>query len=73
MRVLQTMRNQFLAAFQLNSENERFNLAVKLYYRLLENIISKEKSQRRNLDQVNVINCLIATDIFSISIVFRSY
>lgn len=46
--LLQTMRDKFLNAFRTNSASDRFELAVKLYYNLLEKIIRKEKSQKQN-------------------------
>lgn len=48
--VIRTMGESFCTAFQTNTAAERFQLAERLYYRLLENIISKEKSQRQNYD-----------------------
>lgn len=49
-RLIQTMREQFCQAFRAEAGNERFDMAVKLFYRLLKNIISKEKS-RPNFEQ----------------------
>lgn len=48
--LIQTMKEQFCNAFQTNDARMRFELAEKLYYRLLENIIHSEKSQRANYD-----------------------
>lgn len=48
--MLQTMRDKFLNAFRTNSAGDRFELAVKLYYNLLERIIKKERSQKQNFD-----------------------
>lgn len=48
---LKTMSKKFCAEVKTNAPNERFDLAVKLYYRLLENIIRNEKEkQRQNFD-----------------------
>lgn len=47
-RILQNMRENFLNEFRTNSASDRFELAVKLYYSLLEKIIRKEKSQKQN-------------------------
>lgn len=48
--LLNSMRDKFLKEFRTNSANDRFELAVKLYYRLLEKIIRKERSQKQNFD-----------------------
>lgn len=47
-KLLKTMREQFLNEFRTNSASDRFELAVKLYYSLLEKIIRKERSQKQN-------------------------
>lgn len=47
---LQAMSVQFCTAFQTNAAVERFQLAERLYYRLLENIIQKEKAERPSYD-----------------------
>lgn len=46
--ILKTMREKFNNEFKTNSANDRFDLAVKLYYNLLEKIIRKERSQKQN-------------------------
>lgn len=48
--LLAGMRNQFLSEFRANSASDRFELATKLYFRLLEKIIRKERSQKQNFD-----------------------
>lgn len=48
--LLQTMREKFLNEFRTNSASDRFELAVKLYYNLLEKIIRKERSQKQNFN-----------------------
>lgn len=48
--LIKTMSDNFCKSFPNNTANERFQLAERLYYRLLENIILKEKSQRPNYD-----------------------
>lgn len=48
--LLKTMSEKFCAEFRTNAANERFELAVKLYYRLLENIIRNEKKKSQNFD-----------------------
>lgn len=47
---LETMRDKFLNAFRTNSASDRFKLAKKLYFNLLEKIIKKERSQKQNFD-----------------------
>lgn len=49
-RIIQTMREQFCRQFRSDAGNERFDWAIKLFYRLLENIIRKEM-QRPNFEQ----------------------
>lgn len=72
----QTMRKQFCDAFRTDTANERFELALKLFYRMLENIIRKEKSQRQNFDQkvgammALIMRLLLAT---SVEIVIYAY
>lgn len=72
----QKMRQQFCDAFRTEAANERFELALKLFYRLLENIIRKEKSQRHNFDQKVgsmmplIMKLLLAT---SVEIVIYAY
>lgn len=46
--LLKSMRENFIKEFRTNSASDRFDLAVKLYYCLLEKIIRKEKSQKQN-------------------------
>lgn len=48
--ILKTMREKFLNEFRTNSASDRFELAVKLYYSLLEKIIRKEKIQKQNFN-----------------------
>lgn len=48
--LLQSMSQKFCAAFKTNAGRERFQLAERLYYRLLENIINREKADRPNYD-----------------------
>lgn len=48
--ILKTMREKFVNEFRTNSASERFELAVKLYYSLLEKIIRKERSQKPNFN-----------------------
>lgn len=58
--LLQTMRDKFLNAFRTNSASDRFELAVKLYYNLLEKIIKKEKNQKQNFDpKVRILRCML--------------
>lgn len=53
---LKTMSEKFCAAFRTNDASSRFELAIKLYYRLLENIIRNEREQRANFDlKVNYV------------------
>lgn len=47
---LKTMREEFINEFKTNSASDRFELAVKLYYNLLEKIIRKERSQKQNFN-----------------------
>lgn len=47
---LKTMRDEFINEFKTNSASDRFDLAVKLYYNLLEKIIRKERSQKQNFN-----------------------
>lgn len=63
--MLKTMSDKFCAAFQSNVATERFQMAERLYYRLLENIIHKEKSQRQNYD-MKVSIFLLEMQIFNI-------
>lgn len=73
---IRMMRQQFCDAFRTEAANERFELALKLFYRLLENIIRKEKSQRENFDQKVgammklIMKLLLAT---SVEIVIYAY
>lgn len=75
-RMTETMRQQFCEAFRTEAANERFDLALKLFYRLLENIIRKERSQRQNFDQkvrakmALIMKLLLAT---SVEIVIYAY
>lgn len=48
--IIKTMREKFLSEFKSNSASDRFELAVKLYYNLLEKIIRKERSQKQNFN-----------------------
>lgn len=72
----ETMRQQFSEAFRSETANERFELALKLFYRLLENIILKEKSVQKNFVQkvsslmMLIMKLLMAT---CIEIVIYSY
>lgn len=74
--LIQTMRQQFCDAFRTESANERFELALKLFYRLLENIIRKEKEKQQNFDQKVgsmmglIMKLLLAT---SVEIVIYAY
>lgn len=47
---LQAMHDKFTKAFRTNSASDRFELARKLYYNLLEKIIKKERNQKQNFD-----------------------
>lgn len=70
----QVMRQQFCDAFRMEASNERFELALKLFYRLLENIIRKEKSQRQNFDQkVGAVMTLIMKLLLATSVEITIY
>lgn len=54
--LLATMRENFLNEFRTNSATDRFELAAKLYYSLLEKIIRKERNEKRNFNPNVSIN-----------------
>lgn len=66
---LKTMSVQFCTAFQTNAAVERFQLAERLYYRLLENIIQREKNDRPNYDsKVREFLCSPSVDMLTNSV-----
>lgn len=58
-KILSSMREKFLNEFKTNSANDRFELAVKLYYNLLEKIIRKEKIKQNFHPNVSLNGILI--------------
>lgn len=62
--LLATMRENFLNEFRTNSAKDRFEFAVKLYYSLLEKIIRKERTEKRNFHpNVSEIEYVIDTAV----------
>lgn len=66
--IQKTMREKFVNQFRTNSASDRFELAVKLYYNLLEKIIRKERSQKQNfhpnVSQIELIEGFIFFQFF---------